>query len=79
MGHTHEDIDGRFGKIWAHCRLQTILTPEVYKMKLKSAFSDNKDLEPEFLFAVPNYDLFFDDFIDKKLLGYIEYFLLLAR
>jgi hypothetical protein len=28
---------------------------------------------------VPNYDLFFDDFIDKKLLGYIEYFLWLAR
>jgi hypothetical protein len=35
VGHTHEDIDGRFGKIWQHCRLQTILTPEEYKQKLK--------------------------------------------
>ena len=72
VGHTHEDIDGRFGKIWAHCRLQTILTPEDYKRKLKSTFSDNKDLEPEFLFAVPNYELFFNDFIDKNLVGYTK-------
>ena len=72
VGHTHEDIDGRFGKIWQHCRLQTIFTPEEYKQKLQASFPEDKDLQPEYIFAVPNYDLFFEDFIDKKLVGYTK-------
>ena len=29
VGHTHEDIDAHFGKIWVAARQTTIMTPEV--------------------------------------------------
>jgi hypothetical protein len=30
VGHTHEDIDAIFGKIWKKCREQHILSPQQY-------------------------------------------------
>jgi hypothetical protein len=72
VGHTHEDIDGRFGVIWNHCRLDCIYTPQEYRNKLISAFPENKNIDPKYLFFVPNYEEFFEDFIDKKLGGHAK-------
>ena len=29
VGHTHEDIDAKFAKIWKYMRLKSVLTPKV--------------------------------------------------
>ena len=72
VGHTHEDIDGRFGVIWNHCRLDCIYTPQEYRDKLKSAFPKDSSIDPKFLFCVPNYAEFFEPFIDKNLAGHAK-------
>ena len=38
VGHTHEDIDALFGKIWAYVRHSTIKTPQEWAEHVKSSF-----------------------------------------
>jgi hypothetical protein len=37
IGHTHEDIDAIFGRIWKHMRNMHVLTPQQYKRVLMYA------------------------------------------
>lgn len=67
VGHTHEDIDGRFGRIWLTVRERPVTTPQEYKAVLESVFkgSDYK-VEVIDIFAVPDYYRLFEPAIDKK-------------
>jgi hypothetical protein len=35
VGHTHEDIDSKFGVVWTYIRNKTLLTPQAYEKALK--------------------------------------------
>ena len=68
VGHTHEDIDGRFGKIWTAIRSQSILTPQEYKSALLNVFKDSRlQVEVIDVFSVPDYKSFFNNCIDQTL------------
>lgn len=42
VGHTHEDIDAIFGKIWKKCREQHILSPQQYMEMIIEALRNRK-------------------------------------
>ena len=63
VGHTHEDIDGKFGVIWNHNKMWNILTPQRQAFLTKVAFacltsSGKYKVEVEDVFAVPDYRRF---------------------
>jgi len=69
VGHTHEDIDARFGTIWDHVRLMSISSPQDYETRLRNAFPySNRNVVD--IYWVPNYKAFFKPAIDKKLKYY---------
>ena len=67
VGHTHEDIDGRFAKIWTRIRNAYVLTMSHYKENIEAALSrEDLPCKVHDLFAIPDYDSFVRPFIDKK-------------
>jgi hypothetical protein len=65
VGHTHEDIDAKFGLIWKTIRTQHALTPQSYEQKLKEIFANTKySFELHDIFVVPDYKSFLEDAID---------------
>lgn len=67
VGHTHEDIDGIFGRISQYIIQRHVLTPHKYKMAIEEALGKGELGKPQIfdLFVVPNYGLFFADCIDR--------------
>lgn len=76
VGHTHEDIDAKFGQLWKKSRQQSIVSPQQYKEFLYSVFDkkhENDRRRPSFhcidLLAVPDYKSYFGevggDYINK--------------
>jgi hypothetical protein len=60
VGHTHEDIDGKFGVIWNHNKMWNILTPQRQAFLTKVAFtcltsSGKFKVRVEDVYAVPDY------------------------
>jgi hypothetical protein len=53
VGHTHEDVDAMFAKIWKRCRSDYCVTPSGYANLIKEAFKGKCDVED--IFVVPNY------------------------
>ena len=71
VGHTHEDIDGRFAKIWMRVRNAFILTPSQYKYNVEQALTrEDLPCKVEDIFAVPDYDAFIRPSIDTKFSRY---------
>jgi hypothetical protein len=68
VGHTHEDIDGIFGRISQYIVQRHVLTPHAYKLAIEGALGKGELGVPQIfdLFVVPNYGLFFSDGIDKN-------------
>ncbi len=67
VGHTHEDIDGKFGTLWKLIRNRAVATPQEYERAMREAF--NKDSFPfymEDIFAVPDYGGFFRNNLDSQ-------------
>jgi hypothetical protein len=62
VGHTHEDIDGRFGVLSTHIRGATILTPQQFATFAKSAFHGVCGVT--YVAAIFDYKAFSDQFID---------------
>jgi len=56
VGHTHEDIDAKFGVLWKFMRLRHVLTPQQYATDIQDAFPGMK-VYVEDIFAVPDYNL----------------------
>jgi hypothetical protein len=68
VGHTHEDIDGIFGRISQHIRNLHVLTPLAYENAIREALQKNGMLEVEVLdiHVVPNYAKFFSESVDRN-------------
>ena len=67
-GHTHEDIDAVFGKIWKYLAKRTIYTPQGYRRALiVSLRKRNIDVHVEDILCVPDYMQFMAPYIDPNL------------
>jgi hypothetical protein len=70
VGHTHEDIDAKFAKIWIAARDNHVLTPNSYKELILNALcpTDSESLPCRVVdvFAIPNYVKYIEGHIDKN-------------
>jgi hypothetical protein len=66
VGHTHEDIDAKFGMLWKKIRNWHVLTPQSYAEKLHDVFDGNAKCPFELhdIFVVPDYKSFLEKSID---------------
>jgi len=72
VGHTHEDIDSKFGTLWRFIRSKHVYTPQEYESHIVAAL--NRDKLPctvEDIFVTPNYKKLLGPLIDHKLEGYV--------
>jgi len=67
VGHTHEDIDSKFGKIWLAMRSRHVCTMSQYATVIVGALgSDRSPCDVIDLFAVPDYKSYIEPFMDSK-------------
>ena len=68
VGHTHEDIDAKFAKIWVRLRNLHVATMTAYKKLIEEALGNNGSLPIEVIdiFAVPDYFSYLKPCIDIK-------------
>ena len=74
VGHTHEDIDAKFGYIWKKLRNVMILSPKDQESKLREIHSSSKlkfDLVD--IKSVPDYKKLLESCIDPLFAGYSSY------
>lgn len=69
-GHTHEDIDARFAKIWDSVKFKAVLTPQEYADILNTVFAGEFELYD--VFAVPDYWKYFGAFMDAEIKDYAK-------
>lgn len=67
VGHTHEDIDSRFGKIWTFVRNRHVYTFDGFCTIIKQAFANSDQISVQPIFAILNYKEYYDQFIDEGL------------
>jgi len=67
VGHTHEDIDSRFGKIHTYIREKHVSTFEEFCSRIKEAFGKSAEVFVKPVFAIYDYKEYYDQFIDKQL------------
>jgi hypothetical protein len=78
VGHTHEDIDAIFGRIWLHMRNMHVLTPQQYKRVLMHCLKRKRVeqfLDVTDVIVIPNYEEYLSKHIDKKFGRYAKGFL----
>lgn len=62
VGHTHENIDAKFGVIWTAARNKTILTPDEYKnMIISSCSKKGQKTRVVDVHIVPDFKAYFND------------------
>ena len=68
VGHTHEDIDSVFGKIWKHIDSLAVFTPQGYDRVLRQAMAKrNVAVHVEDIFCLPDYKSYMAPYLDHKL------------
>lgn len=67
VGHTHEDIDSRFGKIWTYIRTKHIYTFDAFIGAIHKAFGCSSLISVQPVFAIYDYKNYYDRFIDPQL------------
>ena len=76
VGHTHEDIDAKFAKIWKRVRCDHIATVDQYATCIKQALqpseSDSLPCEVVDTFVVPDYTSYIIPFLDNKFARYAK-------
>jgi hypothetical protein len=67
VGHTHEDIDSLFAKIWKKLRQMHVITPQQYEILAKAAlYKDGRPVDVQYVFCVPDFQSFIaDDCADR--------------
>jgi hypothetical protein len=67
VGHTHEDIDARFGTLWKHIRNKFVYTPQEYARCIIRALSTKKHActVVDFI-AIPDYKSHLDKLVDPE-------------
>ena len=64
VGHTHEDIDAIFAKIWKKCQGRCILSPQQYVQMILSAMNQRKiPCEVIDVFVTPDYKSYLSPYI----------------
>lgn len=67
VGHTHEDIDSKFGTLWKHIRSKSVLSPQQYKTNIVKALSTKTHrCEVKDVLVVPDYKAVLDQHIDSS-------------
>lgn len=67
VGHTHEDIDSKFGKIWTEIRNNHVLSPDDFEYFINKVLkSDKQPVEIVDLFVLPNYQAILEPIFDKE-------------
>lgn len=57
VGHTHEDIDSLFAKIWKKLRQMHVITPQQYSTLAKAAlYKDGRPVDVKDVFCVPDFE-----------------------
>ena len=70
VGHTHEDIDSKFGVLWRYIRKKHIHTPQEYKIHIEAALSlPNMECKVKDIFAIPDYKSLLDKHTDPLFEG----------
>ena len=70
VGHTHEDIDSKFGVLWKYIRKKHVHTPQEYKTHTEYALSlPNLPCKVVDMFAIPDYKTLLDKYIDPDFEG----------
>ena len=64
-GHTHEDIDALFALIWNMLKNEIVLTLDEFKRMMYIALSGKKDVKVVDIYACPNFEAWFDGYIDS--------------
>ena len=68
VGHTHEDIDAKFGVIWTRNRGQHIQSPQIATKLIMQSFKETSSpVKVVDVFVVPDYTAYIAKFIDKSL------------
>ena len=67
VGHTHEDIDSRFGKIWTYVRDRHVYTFDGFSSIIKEAFGNSDRIKVQPVFAILDYKNYYDQFNDDEL------------
>jgi len=67
VGHTHEDIDSRFGKIWTFVRDRHVYTFDGFCSIIKEAFGNSQQISVQPVNAILDYKAYYDQFIDEHL------------
>ena len=68
VGHTHADIDAKFGTIWTKIRNQHVLTPQRYASLIASALESKAnyyEVSVKDIFVIPDYKTLLEPHIDK--------------
>ena len=79
VGHTHEDIDAIFALIWQYLKNKKALTPQTYaKLVALACRSKAPKVDVKDIWAVPDYQSYFNGFINPKLGRYAKGYLLLT-
>ena len=60
VGHTHEDVDSRFGALWKGLRRKFIYSPQKQARSYLKVFAEGK-AELEYVWAVPDYRAWLDE------------------
>ena len=67
VGHTHEDIDSVFSRIWTKVRDRAVITPQDYEAMLHTCIKDREAKHNVVdLYCIPDYKTFLDKHIDGK-------------
>ena len=74
VGHTHEDIDSKFGVLWKHIRSKHVHSPQEYKIHIEAALSlPNLDCRVVDIIAIPDYKKLLDKHTDPEFEGYNKF------
>ena len=77
VGHTHEDIDSRFGRIWVKIRYMPIYIPQELEAAIREAFPfSNYEINIIPVVAILNYKSYYEKFIDQDVQNYRLYYIL---
>lgn len=70
VGHTHEDIDGKFGNIWQWIKSRCVETPQEYKAAIETALNKQGSLPVTVtdIFVVPDYKAFLETAMHKDVI-----------
>jgi len=74
VGHTHEDIDGKYGRLWRYIRCRHVQSPDDYKQAISDALTktNGEFVEQSEIIVIPDYAAYFEDCLDPKFGDYAK-------